>query len=146
MKRGPRNINEGIVTKRNLVKSITQGFVIFLFSFVTYYVVMKSDINKARTFGLLIIMFGNIFLVQVNSSNYDYAYQSIKKLVKDKVMVISNVLVLLGIVLITYTPLKDILNLVSLNLKEMLLVIILSFLSVFWYEIVKFIKRRNNFI
>ena len=61
-------------------------------------------------------------------------------------MVISNVLVLLGIVLITYTPLKDILNLVSLNLKEMLLVIILSFLSVFWYEIVKFIKRRNNFI
>ena len=69
-----------------------------------------------------------------------------KKLVKDKVMVISNVLVLLGIVLITYTPLKDILNLVSLNLKEMLLVIILSFLSVFWYEIVKFIKRRNNFI
>ena len=84
--------------------------------------------------------------MQVNSSNYDYAYQSIKKLVKDKVMVISNVLVLLGIVLITYTPLKDILNLVSLNLKEMLLVIILSFLSVFWYEIVKFIKRRNNFI
>ena len=88
----------------------------------------------------------NIFLVQVNSSNYDYAYQSIKKLVKDKVMIISNVLVLLGIVLITYTPLKNILNLVSLNLKEMLLVIILSFLSVFWYEIVKFIKRRNNFI
>lgn len=146
MKRVPRNINEGIVTKRNLVKSITQGFVIFLFSFITYYVVMKSDINKARTFGLLIIIFANIFLVQVNSSNYDYAYQSIKKLVKDKVMVISNVLVLLGIVLITYTPLKDILNLVSLNLKEMLLVIILSFLSVFWYEIVKFIKRRNNFI
>lgn len=146
MKRGPRNINEGIVTKRNLFKSITQGFVIFLFSFITYYVVMKSDINKARTFGLLIIIFANIFLVQVNSSNYDYAYQSIKKLVKDKVMVISNVLVLLGIVLITYTPLKDILNLVSLNLKEMLLVIILSFLSVFWYEIVKFIKRRNNFI
>ena len=61
-------------------------------------------------------------------------------------MIISNVFVLLGIVLITYTPLKDILNLVSLNLKEMLLVIILSFLSVFWYEIVKFIKRRNNFI
>ena len=59
-------------------------------------------------------------------------------------MVISNVLVLLGIVLITYTPLKDILNLVSLNLNEMLLVIILSFLSVFWYEIVKFIKRRNK--
>ena len=146
MKRGPRNINEGIVTKRNLFKSITQGFVIFLFSFITYYVVMKSDINKARTFGLLIIIFANIFLVQVNSSNYDYAYQSIKKLAKDKVMIISNVLVLLGIVLITYTPLKDILNLVSLNLKEMLLVIILSFLSVFWYEIVKFIKRRNNFI
>ncbi len=143
MKRGPRNINEGIVTKRNLLKSITQGFVIFLFSFITYYSVMKSGINKARTFGLLIIMFANIFLVQVNSSNYDYAYQSIKKLVKDKVMIISNVLVLLGIVLITYTPLKDILSLVSLNLKEMLLVIALAFLSVFWYEIVKFIKRRK---
>ena len=44
------------------------------------------DVNNvlyARTIGLMIIMFGNLFLVQVNCSNYEFAFESLKKLIKE---------------------------------------------------------------
>ena len=92
--------------------------------------------------GILIIMISNIFLVQVNSSDYDYAFVSIKKIVKDKVMLIVNLLMILGMVIIIYSPLHNILKLKSLSVLELLIVIFIAFASVFWYEIVKLIKNN----
>ena len=146
MDRNPRNVNENVVTKKILLKSLIQGFVIFITSFGIYYNYINKDILLARTMGLLIIMISNIFLVQVNSSEYDYAFDSIKKLVKDKVMLIVNLLMIIGISIIIYTPLNRFLKLKMLNIKELSLVIFISFISVFWYEIVKIIKRKNNAI
>jgi len=45
-----------------------------------------ENAQLARTMGLCIIMIANLFLVQVNSSNYDNAFKSMKYLIKDKVM------------------------------------------------------------
>ena len=144
MNRTPRDIKEDIVTKKTLIKSFIQGLIIFIFSFGTYYYLLREDVLLARTMGLLIIMVSNIFLVQVNSSDYDYAIVSLKKLLKDKVMVIVNGIILLGIIIITYSPLHTFLKLKALTIQQLLIVIFISFISVFWYEIIKVITRKLN--
>lgn len=144
MERNPRNVKENIVNKQILIKSFVQGLIIFISSFGTYYYLLSKDILLARTMGLLIIMVSNIFLVQVNSSDYDYALISLKKLLKDKVMIIVNIVMIIGILIITYSPLNTFLKLKALTVKELLIVIFISFISVFWYEIVKLIKRYLN--
>ncbi len=144
MNRPPRDIKENIVTKKTLIKSFIQGLIIFIFSFGTYYYLLSKDVLLARTMGLLIIMVSNIFLVQVNSSDYDYAIVSLKKLLKDKVMVIVNGIILLGIIIITYSPLHTFLKLKALTIQQLLIVIFISFISVFWYEIIKVITRKLN--
>ena len=143
MERKPRNVNENIANNQTLIKSFIQGLIIFISSFGIYYYFLSKDVLSARTMGLLIIMISNIFLIQVNSSDYDYAIVSLKKLLKDKVMIMVNIVMIIGILLITYSPLNTFLKLKPLTIKEFLIVVIISFISVFWYEIVKLIKNRK---
>jgi Ca2+-transporting ATPase len=142
MERMPRNINDNILDKRILFKSLIQGFVIFASSFGTYYYLLNTDVLLARTMALLIIMISNIFLVQVNSSEWDYTFDSIRKLTKDKILMLINLIMILGIAVITYSPLNSFLKLKALSWQELIAVIAISFASVFWYEIVK-LARRN---
>ena len=144
MNRPPRDVKENIASRKTLIKSFIQGLIIFISSFGTYYYLLSKDVLLARTMGLLIIMVSNIFLVQVNSSDYDYAIVSLKKLLKDKVMVIVNGIILLGIIIITYSPLHTFLKLKALTIQQLLIVIFISFISVFWYEIIKVITRKLN--
>ena len=92
--------------------------------------------------GLLIIVVSNVFLVEVNSSEYDYAIDSIIKLSKDKLIISINLILLVAIGIILYTPIKNILKLTSLSFMNIIIVLVISFISVFWYELVK-IYRRN---
>lgn len=141
MERKPRNINDNIVNKSVLFKSILQGLVIFIASFGTYYYLLNKDILLARTMGLLIIVLSNIFLVLVNSSEYDYAIVSFVKLLKDKVMVIINLILIVVVGIILYTPFASVLKLTSLSFINIVFAFIISFVAVFWYEIIKVFKR-----
>ncbi len=142
MGRKPRNVNENIVDKSILLKSILQGLIIFIASFGTYYYLLNKNILLARTMGLLIIVLANVFLVQVNSSEYDYAISSLIKLSKDRVIITINLLLLSIIAIVLYTPINKVLKLTSLNLINIIVVIVISFISVFWYELVKIFKRN----
>ncbi|KJU72656.1 cation-translocating P-type ATPase [Clostridium baratii] len=147
MKRKPRNPNEGILTKGVLIKSIIQGIVMFLASFGAYYIYYKfndGDINIARTIGLAIIIISNILLVYVNSSNTEFAYQSFKILIKDKVMWAVNAGTVIGLLLIMYTPIAGFLKLAPLGIKELIIVISISIVAVMWYEIVKILKKKKQ--
>lgn len=94
--------------------------------------------------GLAIIMISNLFLVQVNSSDHDYAYLSAARLIKDKVMWAVNIGTLALIAVILYTPVSALLNLSSLSLGQILIVFGLAAISVFWYEIVKLFQKLSN--
>ncbi|MEG2109540.1 MAG: cation-translocating P-type ATPase [Clostridium sp.] len=147
MKRKPRDPNESILTKGVLIKSIIQGLAIFAASFGTYYIYLNNgygDANIARTMGLSIIIISNILLVQVNSSNSEFAYKSLKNLVKDKVMWFVNGGAIAGLLIIMYTPIANFLKLAPLGFKELLIVIGAAFVAVMWYELVKFFKKINR--
>lgn len=143
MQRKPRNPKENILTAGTLVKSVLQGLAIFAASFGTYYMFLlqnPDDAPLARTMGFVIIMLANIFLVQVNSSNRDFAIQSIFKLAKDKVMWTVNIGTIVALLLILYTPLCSFLKLAPLTAGQLFLAVCIAAVSVLWYEAVKLVK------
>ncbi len=145
MARGPRNPKEKLLNKKLLLKSVIQGLVIFAASFGTYYYLMMQSVSNAsvaRTMGLAIIMVGNLFLVQVNSSDTDSIVVSLKSLRRDKVMWGINIGTLVGLALILYTPLNSFLQLAALSAEQLLTAVGLAAVSVLWYEAVKWVKRR----
>lgn len=145
MERKPRNPKESMLNSKILYKSITQGLVLFAASFGTYYyyLTVVGDGNIARTMGLAIIMISNILLVQVNSSDTVYVYASVKKLLRDKVMWAISLGIVFGLAIALYTPLSSFLKLAPLSFYEVIIVIIISMISVMWYELVKLYKHRK---
>lgn len=144
MERKPRDPNGKLLTGGVLFKSVMQGISIFAASFGTYFAVLDGNAANApvaRTMGLGIIMVANLFLVQVNSSNRDFAIQSFFRLIKDKVMWAVNIGTLGGLLLILYTPLCTFLKLAPLSAPQLFMVFGIAGLSVLWYELVKLVKR-----
>lgn len=141
----PRDASKPIVDKRILFKSILQGLIIFLSSFITYYLLLNNTGNAAlaRTMGLLIIVISNIFLVQEISSDYDYMITTFFKLIKDKVLIFITFAIIIVFMTIIYSPLNEIFKLQFLTFTQLLLVVLISFISVIWYDFVKLIKRNK---
>lgn len=147
MNRNPRDPKEKIVSFKMLMKSVLQGFIIFGASFTTYYTMLDNNAQNApiaRAMGLAVIMLSNLFLVQVNSSDHDFAIQSIKRLATDKVMWLSNIGTIAGLGVILYSPLNKFLKLAPLSGIQLLIVIGTAFIAVMWYEVVKLVKRLKK--
>lgn len=147
MERKPRDPKEKLLTVNVLFKSVLQGLVIFAASFGAYYTVLGGNADNApvaRAMGLAIIILSNLFLVQVNSSDHDFAVQSVKRLAKDKVMWVVNfgTLAMLGVIL--YSPLNTFLKLTPLSAPMFLTAVGIAAVAVFWYEIVKLIKMLHK--
>ena len=147
MVRKPRNPKDKLLNIQTLLKSVIQGLVVFAASFGTYYTVLSSNPANApiaRAMGLTIIMSSNLFLVQVNSSNRDFAIQSIARLSKDWVMWAVNIGTLLMLATILYTPVTGFLKLAPLSVGQFFTSVGIAAVAVFWYEIVKLIKRIHT--
>ena len=150
MDRAPRSKDDKLLTLRLLGKSVLQGLILFAVSFGTYYYVLTQTnlgTETARSMGLVIIMFANMFLVQVISSKEEYAITSVKKLAKDKVMWFIEILSIIMIGVILYTPLSSFLKLAPLSFVNFVISLALGFASAMWYEFVKLfkkIKRKYN--
>lgn len=147
MERAPRDPKEKLLTAKTLVKSIAQGLVLFAASFGTYFAILSQNPDNAllaRTMGIAIIMLANLLLVQVNSSDSDFAIQSFFRLIKDKVMWVVTLGTVGGLLVILYTPLCGFLKLAPLSAAQFFAAVGIAAISVFWYEIVKLIKRMKN--
>lgn len=146
MKRKPRNRDEKIVTKAMLIKSIMQGVVLFLASFGTYLVVSKMgtiDIDIARTMSFVVLVVGNIFLVFVNSSNINSFFYTVKHAQQNKTLWIATLLISLILLILIHTPLNTLVDFKPLTFMQLIQVVSTGALSVLWYEVVKWWKRRK---
>ena len=143
MERKPRNPREKLLTAKILTKAILQGLVIFAASFGTYYFMLLNNADNpaiARSMGLVVIFLSNVLLVQVNSSDTDFAFTSFMKLIKDRVMWAVNIGTIVGLGIMLYSPLNSYLKLAALSLNELLAVIGIATSAVMWYELVKLVK------
>ena len=144
MERKPRNPRKKMLTWEVMLKSILQGLMVFSASFGSYYYVLSANPNNAgaaRAMGIGVIMIANLFLVQCNSSDIDNILTSIKRLSKDKIMWIVNIMVMTALLLFLYTPLSGFLKLAPLTAGQFFIMLVLAAASVLWYEIVKLVKR-----
>lgn len=147
MDRKPRNPKEKLLNVKIFTKSMIQGLTIFAASFGTYYVMLAGKAENApvaRSMGLAIIMISNLFLVQVNSSDQEFAFRSIVRLVKDKVMWAVNIFTIMGLAIILYTPINHFLKLAPLSISQLFSVLGIAAIAVLWYELVKLIKKIVN--
>ena len=147
MDRAPRNPNEKLLTMRLLLKSVLQGIVMFATSFAAYFVTLNGNVANApvaRSMGLGIIIIANIVLVQVNSSDRDFAFHSIKRLAKDWVMWAVDAGSIALLLVILYTPVSSFLKLAPLTEMQLLAVFGLATASVLWYEVVKLVKKLGK--
>ncbi len=146
MQRKPRDKNKKLVSFKLLIRSLLQGFIIFAACFGTYYFLIQKGIDSsiARSMGLVILIFSNLFLVLVNSSLIDSVITTLKLLAKDKVMWLINFITIFAVLIILYTPINSFLKLASLKINYLLLAILIAFVAVFWYELVKLFKRIFN--
>lgn len=148
MQRSPRNPKEKLLSATMLSKSVIQGFLIFGASFAMYYYFIKQypeNAPLARTMGISIILLSNVLLVQVNSSNTEFAFKTFMGQIKDKVMWSVIIGTIVGLFVMIYTPLNGFLKLSPLSLGQLLLSAGISCVAVLWYELVKvgrYITRR----
>lgn len=92
--------------------------------------------------GFSIIMIANLFLIWVNSFEFDSIFKSMKRLAKDKVMWAVNIGTIGGLLLMLYTPLAGILSMTPLSPNQLFMVIGIAAVSVLCYELVKPFKKR----
>ena len=130
MERAPRDPSEKILSAGGLAKSLLQGIAVFAASFGTYLTVLpqspQSGAPIARAMGLAVIFLSNILLVQVNSPNSDFVFQSVKRLMRDRVMWAVTVGTVAGLLLILYTPISAFLKPAPLTGGQFLTVIGIS--------------------
>ncbi|MDP4117872.1 MAG: cation-translocating P-type ATPase [Bacillota bacterium] len=147
MNRPPRSRNDKILTVKTLLKSALQGFSIFAASFGTYYMVLVKNPDNAsiaRAMGLCVILLANVLLVQVNSSNTEFATKTFTSLIKDKVMWAVSLGTITGILIMLYTPMCSFLKLAPLSLNQFLTVVGIAIVAAAWYELVKLFKYLRN--
>lgn len=144
MERPPRKTEEKLLNVKTLLKSVIQGLVIFAVTFGAYYTTLiknPENATLARSVGISVLMFANLFLVLVNSSDHDFAISSFIRLINDKVMWAINIFTLIGIFSILYTPLSGVFKLTALPYLKLLECLALAAASVLWYEVVKLVRR-----
>jgi len=145
MDRPPRDPKAKLITLGSLLKSVILGLVIFVAAFGAYIVYLQQQPDNAplaRTMGLTIMLLSNILLVQINSSNSEYAVKTFMRLAKDKVMSAVIVATLAGLLVMLYTPLCGFLKLAPLSLGQLGLAVVIALVAVLWYEFVKLYKVK----
>jgi len=124
--------------------SLMQGLVITAGALFVYQYSVNSGYNEAltRTMTFTVLMTANIFLTLVNRSFY---YSIITTLSYKNNMILFIILATIAITgLILYVkPLTAFFEFKTLNLLQLLISTSIGFISVIWFEIVKFIKRRK---
>jgi P-type Ca2+ transporter type 2C len=125
--------------------SLIQGLVIAIGTLFVYQYSVNSGYNEAltRTMTFTVLMTANIFLTLVNRSFY---YSIITTLSYKNNMILFIILATIAITgLILYVkPLTAFFEFETLNLLQLLISTSIGFISVIWFEIVKFIKRKNH--
>ncbi|MFA6075552.1 MAG: cation-translocating P-type ATPase [Negativicutes bacterium] len=144
MNRPPRSPKAKLITLASLLKSVVQGLMIFVAAFGAYIMFLNQQPDnapQARSMGLTIILLANILLVQVNSSNSEYAVKSFMRLMKDKVMLTVVFATIAGLFIMLYTPLSGFLKLAPLSPGQLGLAAVIAGVAVLWYELVKVYRR-----
>jgi Ca2+-transporting ATPase len=161
MDRKPRSPKESLASRDVLVKSFLQGLAIFAAAFISY-IYLMNDIGwpqgEAASFALTILVFANLFLVYINSSETDSVVSRFlrknridtetgKRRRIDKVVIGVNIGIVAALLFIVYVPYGNIIaKTVALPLNAFVTAVVIAFAATVWWEIVKLVRHINRHI
>ena len=140
----PRSFSSTFFNWRELMTSIVQGLAITagtLFIYL-YAVGQGSSENVTRTMVFLTLIAANVLLTLVNRSFF-YSVITTSRYKNNLVVIIIFITAVLMGLLLFVKPLSNIFKFESLNTPQILICIAIGFISVIWYEWVKYFKRRR---
>lgn len=142
----PYKADSLLLTGWGFIKSIIQGTVIFAVCFFTYYSLLMSSFSHetARAAGFAILILANIFLVMENCSASESIIRIIYKLRHEKGIWLLDLIMLLELVLMLYSPISAYLGFTALSPAMLTFTSIAAIISVFWYEGIKLILRKRR--
>ncbi|MDD6272819.1 MAG: cation-translocating P-type ATPase [bacterium] len=145
MKENPRDIKEPILNLKNAIISISQGLLIFLVVFISYFISMHyNTTNLSITIAYSILVL-SIMLITYQLKNNDLTLKAFFQSFKDKVSLIINLGVIIGLIIFIYTPFfNNIANTVSIRLEWWIYIILLVLLAVLPFDLFKIIKKRKS--
>ena len=146
MKEKPRSIKKPIIDLRNYIICISQGFLIFLVSFITYFILIHNNINTnlaiTVTYSILVL---SIMLITYQIKSNSLTLKSFVESFKDRVSLIVNFGVISGLILFIYIPFfNSASNLMPLEIKWWLIIILLVFLAVLPFDILKTFNNKKK--
>lgn len=146
MQEKPRNINEAILNVKNAISSISQGLLIFLVVFITYFLLIHNNINTNLSitvaYAILVL---SIMLITYQLRGNDFTLKAFVNSFKDKVSLIVNLGVIIGLTMFVYVPFfNTVANTMPLELKWWLLIIGLVLLAILPFDIFKVVNKRKK--
>lgn len=145
MLEAPRPFTTTFFKLKELLTSIIQGLGITLGTLGIYQlsVYLQYDENTTRTMVFVTLITANIFLTLVNRSFY-YSMVTTARYKNNLIPVIIVATILLSAVLLFIPVCSRFFQFEPLQLNQFVICIATGFVSVTWYEIVKWIKRNKK--
>ncbi|MCX6180750.1 MAG: cation-translocating P-type ATPase [Bacteroidetes bacterium] len=143
MMQKPRPFTTTFFNWKELITSVVQGLVITAATLITYQYAVKNNFDEAltRTMVFTVLISSNIFLTLVNRSFYYSLWHTLKSK-NNLVFLIIGITVLLSASLLYVKPLTQFFEFEMMNLFQLLFCIGMGFISVIWFEVLKFGKRN----
>ena len=141
----PRSFTNTFFSWKELTTSIIQGLVITVGVLLIYQFGIQAGFNESliRTMAFTVLITANIILTLVNRSFYFSIITTLKYKNNLVSLIIAATIAIVGL-MIYVKPFTAFFQFQSLSLFQVSLSIVVGFLSVIWYEIVKWRKRSQR--
>lgn len=145
MQHKPRPFDTSFFNWSELTTSIIQGLAITVGTLATYQYAVYQNLGEdsTRTLVFIVLVAANIFLTLVNRSFY-YSIFTTWNYKNNLIPIIIGITLLITGLLLYIPSFSRFFGFERLNLMQLLLAIFMGFLSVIWYEMVKFYKRKKD--
>lgn len=141
----PRPFTSTFFNFKELITSIIQGLAITLGALFVYQYAVHASYSEdlTRTMVFLVLLFANIFLTLVNRSFY-YSIWTTLKYKNNLVPIIIGITLILTALLLFVKPLTQFFQFEVLNSTQVGISFFAGLVSVLWFELVKWSKRRKQ--
>ena len=143
MLKKPRRFTTTFFNWKELFTSIIQGLIITLGILITYQIAVGSGFNEpvTRTMVFTALISANIMLTFINRSFYYSIFTTIKYK-NILIPIIVSITVGITLLLLFVKPITQFFEFETPSLSQASISVLIGVLSVFWYEIVKWRKRK----
>ncbi len=142
MQRPPRDIKQSMFNFKMVTVSILQGVSVLLIVGLVYFLGLSklSNPDEVRAFTFTTLVFSNIGLIITNRSWTQNIFQILRKPNPAMVWLVAGVIIL--VLLVTKLPyLNKLFHFAPLHAWDLGICFLAGLLSIFWFEILKYIKR-----